>query len=93
MSDQTDITQRLRLHPDNKMKYAMQQDCLLAADCIDRLRAELAAAKAYLDRARQITSEQALDDGLWFVAETAPESYLQQELRRLTAAIEGDHHE
>jgi hypothetical protein len=48
----SDITQRLRLHPDNKMKHAMQQDCLLAADCIDRLRAELAAAKVDAERWR-----------------------------------------
>lgn len=31
---------------------------------------------------------QAKDEGLWFVAETAPEAYLQQELRRLHALIE-----
>jgi hypothetical protein len=37
----------------------------------------------------QIVSEQADDDGLWFVAQTAAEAYLQQELRRLHAAIEG----
>jgi len=32
---------------------------------------------------------QALDEGLWFIAETAAEVYLQQELRRLHAALEG----
>lgn len=36
----------------------------------------------------QLISEQAEDDGLWFVAQTAPEAYLQQELRRLHTAIE-----
>ncbi len=35
-----------------------------------------------------IVSDQADDEGLWFVARTAPEAYLQQELRRLHAAIE-----
>lgn len=40
--------------------------------------------------ARQIAAEQAEDDGLWFVAETATEAYLQQELRRLTAAVEAE---
>jgi Lar family restriction alleviation protein len=35
-----------------------------------------------------IVAEQAEDDGLWFVAQTAPEAYLQQELRRLHAAVE-----
>lgn len=35
-----------------------------------------------------LVNEQAEDDGLWFVATTAPEAYLQQELRRLHAAVE-----
>ena len=35
-----------------------------------------------------IVDEQAEDEGLWFVAATAPEAYLQQELRRLHEAIE-----
>jgi hypothetical protein len=38
--------------------------------------------------ARDLVDEQAEDEGLWFVAQTAPEAYLQQELRRLHAAIE-----
>lgn len=37
---------------------------------------------------QDLVSEQAADDGLWFIAETAPEAYLQQELRRLHASIE-----
>ena len=39
-------------------------------------------------RLREIVNRQAEDEGLWFVALTAPEAYLQQELRRLHAAIE-----
>lgn len=35
-----------------------------------------------------LVDEQAEDEGLWFVAETAPEAYLQQELRRLHQAVE-----
>ncbi len=35
-----------------------------------------------------LVEQQAKDAGLWFVAQTAPEAYLQQELRRLHAAIE-----
>jgi hypothetical protein len=31
---------------------------------------------------RQLVDEQAEDEGLWFIASTAPEAYLQQELRR-----------
>lgn len=42
-----------------------------------------------MDEARRIVDEQANDEGLWFIAETAAEAYLQQELRRLHAAIEG----
>jgi hypothetical protein len=37
---------------------------------------------------RALVSEQAADPGLWFEAETAAEGYLQQELRKLHAAIE-----
>ena len=36
-----------------------------------------------------IAQEQAEDEGLWFMAETAPEAYLQKALRRLHEAIEG----
>lgn len=34
-----------------------------------------------------VVSAQALDEGLWFEARTAPEAYLQQELRALHAAV------
>ena len=37
---------------------------------------------------RALVYEQAEDEGLWFVAETAPEAYLQGELRRLHALVE-----
>ena len=39
---------------------------------------------------RELVAAQAEDEGLWFVAETAAEAYLQQELRRLHAMIEGE---
>lgn len=42
---------------------------------------KLACLKKYIEA-------QALDEGLWFVAETAPEAYLQQELRRVAWLIE-----
>jgi len=41
--------------------------------------------------AAQVVREQAEDEGLWFDACTAPEAYLQQELRRLHAAVERHH--
>ena len=37
---------------------------------------------------QKLVDEQAEDEGLWFEAKTAPEEYLQQELRRLHYAIE-----
>lgn len=42
-----------------------------------------------LAEARRVMDEQANDDGIWFIAETAAEAYLQQELRRLHEAVEG----
>lgn len=41
-----------------------------------------------LSAIQALVDKQAEDEGLWFVAETAPEAYLQQELRRLHAEIE-----
>lgn len=43
---------------------------------------------SFLDPILAVVDEQADDEGLWFLAVTAPEAYLQQELRRLHAAIE-----
>ena len=40
------------------------------------------------ERLLRIVEAQANDAGLWFVAQTAPEGYLQSELRRLHAAVE-----
>lgn len=39
--------------------------------------------------ARVIVADQSCDEGIWFIAETAAEAYLQHELRRLHEAIEG----
>jgi len=60
----------------------------LAWGIIDKLRAEIAALKKERDTIKAIVAAQANDEGLWFIAATAPEAYLQQELRRLHAAIE-----
>lgn len=40
------------------------------------------------ERPIDVVNEQAEDENLWFVAQTVPEAYLQQELRRLHAAVE-----
>jgi hypothetical protein len=37
---------------------------------------------------KEYIEAQARDEGLWFNSETAPESYLQQELRRVAWLIE-----
>jgi hypothetical protein len=42
-----------------------------------------------LRAAEALCREQAEEEGLWFVAEHITEAYLQQELRKLHAAIEG----
>ena len=51
---------------------------------------EARAATPPPEALRQLVAQQAEDDGLWFDAKTAPEAYLQQELRKLHAAIEGN---
>jgi hypothetical protein len=48
----------------------------------------LREAAERLSRLLAIVDAQAEDEGLWFIVSTAPEAYLQQELRRLHAAIE-----
>ena len=41
-----------------------------------------------LEDPQEVAAEQAEDEGLWFEAQTAPEGYLQEALRRLHKAIE-----
>ncbi len=43
----------------------------------------------HLKAIRIVVDKQANDEGLWFIARTAPEAYLQQALRKLHRAIEG----
>lgn len=52
-----------------------------AVEIIGRLEAQLKKTQA-------IVNGQAEDGGLWFIAHTASEAYLQQQLRKLHAAIE-----
>lgn len=40
-------------------------------------------------RLREVVKAQAEDEGLWFIAATCSEAYLQQALRRLHELIEG----
>jgi hypothetical protein len=90
MDTQVPRAQWLTIHPD--------EGGLLCATCIVRriaqrlpgatlvhLITEVSGGSAKL---HAIVNAQAEDEGLWFQARTAPEAYLQQELRRLHAAIE-----
>ena len=63
-------------------------DHYVAATAIPAIEAEARAAA--LVEPRRLVDAQAEDEGLWFIAETVTEAYLQQELRRLHAAVEGD---
>jgi len=53
------------------------------------LEMDVARLRARLATIQNMVNEQAEDQGLWFLSLTAPEAYLQQELRRLHAVIEG----
>ena len=44
----------------------------------------------FLRIARLVVAKQAVDEGLWFHAETAPEAYLQEALRKLHLAVSKD---
>lgn len=44
--------------------------------------------RADIKKIKTLVEEQANDEGLWFIAETAPEAYLQQALRKLHRVIE-----
>ena len=48
----------------------------------------LEARSRALGDVKVLVNKQAEDDGLWFDAQTAPEAYLQQELRKLHGAVE-----
>ncbi len=41
-----------------------------------------------LENIKLMVNSQARDEGLWFIPETAPEDYLQNELRKLHGLIE-----
>jgi hypothetical protein len=43
-----------------------------------------------IEQLRELTAIQAEDDGLWFLNVTVSEAYIQQGLRYLTRAIEGE---
>ncbi len=48
----------------------------------------MSACEEAIEAIRAMVDAQANDPALWFNAETAPEAYLQSELRKLHACIE-----
>ncbi|HUW45945.1 MAG TPA: hypothetical protein VMW50_09150 [Dehalococcoidia bacterium] len=68
-----------------KAKSAME----FVAWCLTTFRQQLREEYG-LTAIQKLVDEQAEDEGLWFIAETAPEGYLQAELRKLHQLIEGD---
>lgn len=51
--------------------------------------ARATTAEAALREVKALVDQQAEDDGLWFHAETAAEAFVQRELRKLHAAVDG----
>ena len=74
--------------PQDALEYVLSPTEVVALS--DEARKAIAtawAASKLVADARTIVDKQAEDEGLWFHAITAPEAYLQQELRRLHAAL------
>lgn len=69
-----------RLHLDNGMVVS-EADAKLICEA-------LRATNDALGRLREVSARMAEDDGLWFMAESAAEAYVQQELRKLCVLIE-----
>lgn len=69
---------------------ALQADKSSMFSQIVKHQAEIDALQVQVEAAKKLVGAQAEDAGLWFAATTAPEAYLQQELRRLHAVVEGD---
>ena len=76
----SDLPSKLRT---NHFNWQVLPLCHEAADEIERLESVIKDISFVVNR-------QAEDEGLWFVAETAAEAYLQQELRKLHAVIEAE---
>jgi hypothetical protein len=56
----------------------------------DRLLEENEWLRKHHQQVQSLVDAQAKDEGLWFQAQTAPEGYLQAQLRRLHAVIEAE---
>ncbi len=62
-------------------------DQLLASGALVEVPSGRLVDREAIDRLGGLINEQAEDEGLWAVMASAPEAYLQQELRRLHAAV------
>tara|TARA_R110000868_G_scaffold298_5_gene2480 strand:- start:311 stop:721 length:411 start_codon:yes stop_codon:yes gene_type:complete len=74
-------------HPDGPLSREFYRD---SSTTVIRLCTTIADLEETIAVQLALVHRQAEDDGLWFVAQTAPEGYLQQELRRLHSAIEAN---
>ena len=70
--------------------FIKEQTAAFLAGQRDNFKDENQRLLALIEKAMALINEQAEDDCLWFGAATASEEYLQQALRRLHAALEGD---
>ena len=88
-----DIVERLRAKQRRCKGSRQQSTWFLCADAIaeiERLRAERNAVVegSSLAHLKAMSDRMAEDEGLWFIAETCAEAYVQQELRKLCGTIE-----
>lgn len=91
MSDNTKLVERLRellAHVQQEMRPVIGAEATLE-DAVLALTAQEQVA-GVLSASRRLVNEQAEDEGLWFVAESVTEAYLQNALRKLHAAVESD---
>lgn len=72
-------------HPVRPTDMVRYSDHLAVAEELKRQIREL---RSVIEATQRIVDEQAEDGGIWFSARTAPEAYLQQELRHLHCGVE-----
>lgn len=80
----------------NSVRAALDRRASLTGEPDSERRDEMFATEAEKEKAKEeaiakvkrMAVDMAEDEGLWFVAQTCTEAYLQQELRKLCAAIE-----
>lgn len=94
-SARRELSMRRRVYPSwierKRMTQAQADHEIACMEAIIKTLEFVSSRQGEPDAVRKLVAKQAEDTGLWFVAATAPEAYLQQELRRLHAAVEADH--